>query len=228
MFNRTVSAKPAKPARSTAAVSKQPGKTWILLDETGDSWALGRTMKAFVSVLVIGSGVLVSCVHANHTVEIPVQGVTATSPDALVRVAVPADWRPFVPSPSRAEFLAPDQWSRVYLRAMPAEVDLKHCPTLARRYASEFIDAWGGPPRTRVANKISSGDTVDFELRRADPKPGGEIIWARVVCREGALAIASCTVPTPREQQLKPRCRGILESLQVVARPKPLATASTR
>src|SRR5216683_3212991 len=193
VFNRTVSAKPAKPARSTAAVSKQPGKTWILLDETGDSWALGRTMKAFVSVLAIGSGVLVSCVHANHTVEIPVQGVTATSPDALVRVAVPADWRPFVPSPSRAEFLAPDQWSRVYLRAMPAEVDLKHCPTLARRYASEFIDAWGGPLRTRVANKISSG-----------------------------------TVPTPREQQLNPRCRGILESLQVVARPKPLATASTR
>lgn len=177
---------------------------------------------------VIGSGVLVSCVHANHTVEIPVQGVASTSPDALVRVDVPADWRPLVPSPSRVEFLAPDQWSRLYLRAMPAEVELKRCPTLARRYASEFIDAWGGPPQTRVARKISSGDTVDFELRRTDPKPGGEIIWARVVCRGGALAIASCTVPTPREHQLKPRCQDILHSLQVVARPKPVATASTR
>src|SRR5258708_27403065 len=109
-------------------------------------------MKAFVSVLLVGSGVLFSCVHANHTVEIPVQGVGATSPDASVRVAVPADWRPSVPSPSRAEFLAPDQWSRVYLRAMPAELDPKRCPTLARPSSSEFIDACGGPPRTRVAN----------------------------------------------------------------------------
>jgi len=184
-------------------------------------------MRAFLSALVIGSSVLFACAHSTHTVEIPVQGVAPTSRDALVRVDVPTDWRPFVPSPSRAEFLAPDQWSRVYLRAMPAEVDIKRCPTLARQYATEFIDAWGGPPRTRVARKISSGGTVDFELRRTDPRPNGEIIWARVVCREGALAIASCTVPTPREQQLKPRCRGILDSLQVLARPKPLATAST-
>jgi hypothetical protein len=185
------------------------------------------TMRANFRLLVIGSGVLLSCAHATHTVEIPVQGVAPTSPDALVRVDVPADWRPLVPAPSRAEFLAPDQRSRVYLRAMPAEVEIKRCPALARRYATEFIDAWGGPPRTRVARKISSGDTVDFELHRTDPKPGGEIIWARVVCREGALAIASCTVPTQSEEQLKPRCRGILDSLQILAHPKPIAAAST-
>src|SRR5260370_2109561 len=75
VFNRTVSAKPAKPARSTAAVSKQPGKTWILLDETGDSWALGRTMKAFVTVLLIASALLVPSVPPHPPLPIPLQAL---------------------------------------------------------------------------------------------------------------------------------------------------------
>jgi hypothetical protein len=177
----------------------------------------------FTCLLVMSSGVLVSCVHANRSVEIPVQDLSSAGRDAVVRVNVPADWRPLVPSPSRAEFLAPDNRSLVYVRAVSAEADIKRCPTLARKYASEFIEAWGRPPRTRVASKISSGETVDFELRRVDPEPHGEVIWARVVCREGALAITSCTVATPREQELKPQCRDIVESLQVLARPKPPA-----
>ncbi len=172
----------------------------------------------FTRLFAIGcSGALVSCVHSSRSVEIPVQRVRSADRDAVVRMDVPADWRPLVPSPSRAEFLAPDNQSRAYVRAMPAGADIKRCPTVARKYASEFIEAWGGPPRTRVASKIASGERVDFELRRIDPRPHGEVIWARVVCREGALAIISCTVATPREQALKTRCRNIVESLQVVA-----------
>jgi hypothetical protein len=177
----------------------------------------------FTCLFAMSAGALVSCVHATRSVEIPVQGPSSSDRDAVVRVNVPVDWRPLAPSPSRAEFLAPDNRSLVYIRAIPAKADIKRCPTLARQYASEFIEAWGGPPRTRVASKISSGDRVDFELRRLDPKPHGEVIWARVVCGEGALAITSCTVSTLREQTLRPRCRDIVDSLQVLARPKPLA-----
>jgi|GEM_PF-2583097 len=175
----------------------------------------------FICLFVMSSGLLLSCAHAKHSVEIPVQSLSPAGPHSVVRLEVPVDWRPLPPSPSRAEFLAPDNRSRAYVRAMPAEADIKRCPTLARQYASEFIAAWGGPPRTRVASKISYGERVDFELRRVDPRPDGEVIWARVVCREGALAITSCTVPTPREQELRPRCRDIVESLQVLASRSP-------
>ncbi len=180
----------------------------------------------FVCLFAMSSGVLVSCMHAKHSVEIPVQGLSPAGSEVVVRLDVPADWRPLAPSPSRAEFLAPDNRSSVYVRAMPAEADVKRCPTLARQYASEFIEAWGRPPRTRVAKKISSAETVDFELRRVDPKPYGQVIWARVLCREGALAITSCTVPTPREQELRPRCRDIVESLQILERKSPSSLAA--
>jgi hypothetical protein len=178
-----------------------------------------RTL-AFICLFVIGSAFLVSCAHANRSVEIPVASLSSAGPDAVVRLDIPADWRPLPPSAARAEFLAPDNRSRAYVRAMPAGADAKHCPTIARQYASEFIEAWGGPPRTRVASKIASGDRVDFVLRRLDPEPDGEVIWARVVCRDGALAITSCTVPTPRERELRSQCQQVVESLQVVARPK--------
>jgi hypothetical protein len=104
---------------------------------------------------------------------------------------------------------------------MPAEADNKSCRTLVRQYASEFIGAWGGPPRNRVARKTASDEKVDFELRRADPRPDGEVIWARVLCREGALAVASCTVAMPREGELRGRCHDIVESLEVLVPPEP-------
>ena len=174
---------------------------------------------------VTSLGALGSCAHTTQTVEIPVVGLRTNIRDALVRMNVPADWSPLVPSESRAEFLAPDHWSRVYIRAMPGDASAKRCRTLARQYASEFINAWGGPPRTRVASRTSSGDTVDFELRRVDPKPHGEVIWGRVICRDGALAIASCTVSTQREHDLKPQCDGIMNSLEVRSLPKQMAGA---
>ncbi len=172
------------------------------------------------SLAAMSAGFWLACAH-DRPVEIPVPRESSASADAVVRIDVPADWRPLVPSPWRAEYLAPDNRSRAYVRAMPVEADAKGCPAIARQYAAEFIQAWGGPPETRVARKTSSGEQVDFELRRQDPKPDGEVIWARVVCRDGALAITSCTVPTPREQELGRRCRDIVESLQVLARPKP-------
>jgi hypothetical protein len=107
---------------------------------------------------------------------------------------------------------------------MPAEADSKSCPVLVREYATEFIGAWGGPPRNRVATKTASDERVDFELRRRDPKPDGEVIWGRVMCREGALAVASCTVSMPREGELKGRCHDIVESLEVLVPPEPRAS----
>jgi hypothetical protein len=188
-----------------------------------DRASLQAPLRARFLGFVVGLGALGSCAHATHIVEIPVVAQRSSIRDALVRMNVPADWSPLVPSESRAEFLAPDNWSRVYIRAMPADASAKRCRTLARQYASEFINAWGGPPRTRVASKTSSGDTVDFELRRVDPKPHGEVIWGRVICREGALVIASCTVSTQREHELKSQCDDIMHSLEVRSLPKQVA-----
>jgi hypothetical protein len=166
-------------------------------------------------LLAIGSVAAMSCAHNTRSVDIRVEGFGQATQATRVRLEVPADWSPLTPSSERAEFLAPDRWSRVYLRGMPAKVDDSRCPALAKKYAAEFIDAWGGPPRTRVASKAASAEGVDFELRRTDPKPRGEVIWGRVLCRQGALAIASCTVPTGREVQLRRQCHEVLESLQV-------------
>lgn len=183
-----------------------------------------RTLAIRCFFAISCSGVLISCAHSNRSVELPVQPVSAGGRGALVRVNVPADWRPLAPSPYRAEFLAPDNQSRAYIRAMPAEADGKSCPTLVRQYATEFIGAWGGPPRNRVASKTVSNERVDFELRRKDPRPDGEIIWGRVLCREGALAVTSCTVATTREGELKGRCHDIVESLEVLVPPEPRAS----
>ena len=183
-----------------------------------------RAIAVFCLFVSCCSGVLVSCAHSSRSVELPVQAVSAGGRGVVVHVNVPADWRPLAPSPYRAEFLAPDNQSRAYIRAMPAEADSKSCPVLVREYATEFIGAWGGPPRNRVASKTASDERVDFELRRRDPKPDGEVIWARVLCREGALAVASCTVSTPREGELKGRCHDIVDSLEVLVPPEPRAS----
>lgn len=176
-----------------------------------------------VRLTVLGSVTLAlcfSCAHRSQPVEIPIQHNGSTSTDAVVRVDVPAEWHALVPSPSRAEYLSPDNRSRAYVRAMPVESDAKRCPKVARQYAAEFIQAWGGPPQTRLVRKTSHGETVDFELHRTDPQPDGEIIWARVICREGTLAITSCAVPATRAHELAPPCRQVVESLQVLPRPR--------
>ena len=167
--------------------------------------------------VAVSLALCVSCAHRTQTVELSVP--RAGSAEAVVHVDVPADWRALVPSPSRAEYLSPDNRSRAYVRAMPVEADAKDCPRVARQYASEFIQAWGGPPHTRLVRKRSAGETIDFELRRTEPKPQGEIIWARVICRDGALAITSCTVTAVSAQELVRQCQSVVRSLQV--RPAP-------
>jgi len=167
--------------------------------------------------VVVSLALCVSCAHRTQTVELFVP--RAGSAEAVVQVDVPADWRALVPSPSRAEYLSQDNRSRAYVRAMPVEADAKDCPRVAREYASEFIQAWGGPPQTHLVRKRSTGETVDFELRRTEPKPQGEIIWARVICRDGALAITSCAVTAVSAQELVRQCQSVVQSLQV--RPAP-------
>src|SRR5262245_31373166 len=154
-----------------------------------------------------------SCARRTQTVEIPVPH-PGTAP-AVVWVDVPADWRALVPSPWRAEYLSPDNRSRAYVRAMPVEADAKDCPKVARQYASEFIQSWGGPPQSRVVRQRSTGETSDFEPRRTEPETDGEITWARVICRNGALAITSCTVPAVSAEDLARRCQDVVQSLQV-------------
>lgn len=163
---------------------------------------------------------LTTCVHGSRAVavEMPVQSVQVAGKDAVVRLQVPTDWRPLAPSAARAEFLGPDNRSRAYVRVMPAEKDARHCPALAKQYGQEYIRAWGGPPRTRVVQKTSVEDRYEFELRRVDPKPDGEVIWGRVVCREGALAIVSCTVPGTRAGELQSECQEIIDSLEIHAK----------
>jgi hypothetical protein len=156
-----------------------------------------------------------ACAPAMRSVSLPVQILTTPGTYTQARIEVPKDWTPLAPSSSRAEFLAPDRRSRVYFRAMPGDANPQRCAKLARDYASDSITMWGGPPATRVAHRRDVGDTVDFELRRRDPAPGGEVIWSRVVCRNNALAIASCTVPTPREAELREVCLHTLQTLQL-------------
>jgi hypothetical protein len=103
----------------------------------------------------------------------------------------------------------------LYLRAMPATARDQACPILARDYADEVIESWGGPPRTRLVHKSVAPGRVDFELKRLDPKPQGEVILSRVVCGGGVLAVVSCAGPTPVEPQLRPLCEEVLDSVSV-------------
>jgi hypothetical protein len=86
---------------------------------------------------------------------------------------------------------------------------------LASDYADEVIESWGGPPRTRLVHKSVAQGRVDFELKRLDPKPQGEVILSRVVCGNGVLAVVSCAGPTPVEPQLRPLCEDILDSVSL-------------
>ena len=135
-----------------------------------------------------------------------------TGPAMMARADIPWDWIALAPAPSRAEFMGPDRRSRVYVRAMAAD---KPCPRLAREYAHEVIQSWGGPPRSRLVSRTNGGGEVDFELARTDPKPGGELVLGRVLCQDGALAIVSCAGPLPSESILRPLCMSMLNSLRI-------------
>lgn len=162
-------------------------------------------------LLLISAG----CFRSVRTAELPIEVSAPAGPEVSARLAVPSDWRPLQGSSARAEFVGPDNHSTAYLRAMPGPEDAKRCPALVRKYSTEVIDSWGGPPRTRVAHRKFEGGLAEFELRRMDPKPAGEVIWSRVVCQTGALAIASCTTPAPRASEMEPLCRKVLDSLDI-------------
>lgn len=144
------------------------------------------------------------------------QAVELTTVPAMVQMQVPRDWIALAPSPARAEFMGPNHRARVYLRAMTAQSKNKSCDVLAKDYAREVIESWGGPPRTKLAHKTVTEGRVDFELHRSDPKPNGEIILSRVKCEDGALAVASCSGPAWVEAELRPACADILDSVRII------------
>lgn len=172
-----------------------------------------------LALTLLAAALLHGCVRsvATRPVQLPV-ALEALGPEsAVVKMAVPQGWTPLAPSPARAEFVGPDRRSRIYLRAMPASPKTQRCDKLARSYAAEVIESWGGPPRTQVVEKKAFEAGVDFELLRQDPKPLGERIWSRVVCKSGVLAVVSCAGPAPREPALRVLCGDVLASLEVVA-----------
>ena len=135
-----------------------------------------------------------------------------SGPAMMARADIPWDWIALAPAPARAEFMGPDRRSRVYVRAMAAD---KPCSRLAREYAHEVIQSWGGPPRSRLVSRNIQGGEVDFELARTDPKPLGELVLGRVLCEDGALAIVSCAGPVASESILRPLCMSMLNSLRI-------------
>jgi len=157
-----------------------------------------------------------SCTHAPPKTTVVAQ--VPAGRDAVVRISVPESWRPMAPSASRVELVGPDRRSRVYLRALPAAKDPARCATLTRQTAEDAISSWGSPPYTQATAKVFGEDQAEFELRRVDPKPFGEVIWYRVICRSAAIAIASCAALQPRESAMKPICREILDSVEVAPR----------
>jgi hypothetical protein len=103
----------------------------------------------------------------------------------------------------------------MYLRVMPAVPFDKGCPALAREHAREVIESWGSPPRSRLVHKTGGAGEVQFELFRTDPKPLGELVLGRVLCQDGALAVASCSGPMDEESVLRPLCEAVLSSLRI-------------
>lgn len=180
-----------------------------------------RSHRASRLILLAQILLVVSCTHPARTttLHVPVEMRRSSSGSApLVRISVPADWRPMAPSLTRLELLGPDHRSRLYLRSASAQGASGGCSALARKSAEDVVTSWGKPPRTRVLRKAILEDQVELELRRLEPEPAGELMWYRIVCRNQALAVASCTVPAPREQAMKRICRDVLDSIDVVPR----------
>src|SRR5512136_1022875 len=120
-----------------------------------------------------------SCAHGPRKTTVVAQ--VPPGRDAVVRISVPETWRPMAPSVSRIELVGPDRRSRIYLRALPAVKDPSRCAALTRQTAEDAISSWGSPPYTQAAAKVFGEDQAEFELRRIDPKPFGEVIWYRVI-----------------------------------------------
>ncbi|MFN0063811.1 MAG: hypothetical protein ACKVPX_15000 [Myxococcaceae bacterium] len=155
-----------------------------------------------------------ACAPLTRSVVLEVPNAPANS-FAVARFQVPKSWVPFDAAPARAEFLGPDRRSRAYLRALPASQKPEKCERLVSRYADDVIDSWGGPPHTRVVRRENQKNEARFELRRTDPKPHGETIWSRIRCERGALAVASCTVPSRAHADVQDQCRNALGSLEL-------------
>jgi hypothetical protein len=180
--------------------------------------AVGRSpFRPWLSTLVFATFALTGCKHlGSKPIELEVDAQSHGGKQLAV-AEIPKDWTPLAPSPSRVEFIAPDRVSQVYLRAMPTMASEVQCPQLVKQYTDDLIEVWSLGAKLRP-EKTEAPDGVIVELRQKN-KTKSHVVWGRVMCRNGVMAVLSCSTLIAKEVELKKTCDSVVQSLTVKTQP---------
>lgn len=138
--------------------------------------------------------------------------------ESLVKMEVPGTWFQSASKPDRADFLAPDNFSRATVSSIPVLAS-DRCVEIAQRAARDAVtDLLKGKKDVRADLKSApeSPEVVDFSavVPGNPPGPSDRAVAGRVICRDGALAVATCSAGVERPDN-RDVCQKALGTLRV-------------
>lgn len=174
-------------------------------------------MKSKSSVLI--AALALGACASGRTATIRADSSLAGGLDAAAKIDVPAGWYQTTSRLDRQEFVAPDNFSRIGFSTSPVTAQASACPALAQRAAESAAAELtkGQKLKVEMATAFEAPEVVDFTMTvpSAPPGPSDRLVLGRALCRDGALAVVSCSVGKRQWATLGRTCEQVVASLRV-------------
>ncbi|MBI5548569.1 MAG: hypothetical protein HY901_32195, partial [Deltaproteobacteria bacterium] len=158
-------------------------------------------MKASRIFLSLALGLaMTSCAPVSKVVTLRSDARFLGGREVEAHVEAPGDWYQATKRSDRADLAAPDNFSSMSLSLAPVLGDPASCPDLVRRAASEAAIAVSKKVKPEFVTSPGDPNVVDFQLTvpGSPPGPSDRFVQGRVMCRNGAMAVITCTTGVHR------------------------------
>ena len=183
------------------------------------------------TALILAMGLtLASCASAHKVLMLKTDNRLLGGGEAVAKVEAPGDWYQAVRKNDRADLSAPDNFSSLAFWATPVLADPARCPEFARRAANAATAPATAAPGAKAEYSASpeTPDVVEWRITvpASPPGPFNRYVQGRAMCRNGALAVVTCSTGVERKGSTGADCAKVLESLNIEAIGAPPAPAA--
>jgi hypothetical protein len=168
-------------------------------------------------LIVLGLSV-VACAPTHKILTLRADNRLLGGGEAVAKIEAPGDWYQATRKADRADLAAPDNFSSVSFSVAAVLADRSRCPEFARRAATDATSAASNAgAKPEFASAPEAPEVVDWKvtIQASPPGPFNRFVQGRAMCREGALAIVTCSTGVERKSSTGADCAKVLESLNI-------------
>jgi hypothetical protein len=177
------------------------------------------TLPRLAMLFALGVSAL-GCASAHKVVSLKADARTLGGNEAVAKVEAPGNWYQGARRTDRADLSAPDNFSKLSFWVSPVVVASEGCAELAKRAASDMAQSAAGATGAKPEFAVlpESPDTIDYLLTvpASPPGPFNRLVLGRAMCRNGALAVVTCSTGAKRKAT-EAVCQKVLASLSIDA-----------